>query len=133
MLGDARGVGGFEIESCLKAFLVLFGIFALDFVVNRVIVGGGNGFEGIIRCQAGDLLENVDEVADVVIANIIADVIIAIAAPVKAHIRAGGVFICSGISAERRQDVLDALDAAGYAVLDVCDRGGWCAMAARRA
>ena len=92
-----------------------------------------NGFEGIIRCQAGDLLENVDEVADVVIANIIADVIIAIAAPVKAHIRAGGVFICSGISAERRQDVLDALDAAGYAVLDVCDRGGWCAMAARRA
>ena len=92
-----------------------------------------NGFEEIIRCQAGDLLENVDEVADVVIANIIADVIIAIAAPVKAHIRAGGVFICSGISAERRQDVLDALDAAGYAVLDVCDRGGWCAMAARRA
>ena len=92
-----------------------------------------NGFEGIIRCQAGDLLENVDEVADVVIANIIADVIIAIAAPVKAHIRAGGVFICSGNSAERRQDVLDALDAAGYAVLDVCDRGGWCAMAARRA
>ena len=91
-----------------------------------------NGFEGIIRCQAGDLLENVDEVADVVIANIIADVIIAIAAPVKAHIRAGGVFICSGISAERRQDVLDALKAAGYEVLDVCDRGGWCAMAARR-
>lgn len=91
-----------------------------------------NGFENTIRCQAGDLLENVDEVADVVIANIIADVIIMIAAPVKAHIREGGVFICSGISAERRQDVLDALNAAGYEVLDVCDRGGWCAMAARR-
>lgn len=91
-----------------------------------------NGFENTIRCQAGDLLENVDEVADVVIANIIADVIIMIAAPVKAHIREGGVFICSGISAERRQDVLDALKAAGYEVLDVCDRGGWCAMAARR-
>ena len=92
-----------------------------------------NGFENVIRCQAGDLLENVDEVADVVIANIISDVFVMIAAPVKAHIREGGVFICSGISAERRQDVLDALDAAGYALLDVCDRGGWCAMAARRA
>ena len=91
-----------------------------------------NGFENVIRCQAGDLLENVDEVADVVIANIISDVIVMIAAPVKAHIREGGVFICSGISAERRQDVLDALDAAGYALLDVCDRGGWCAMAARK-
>ena len=89
-----------------------------------------NGFEDVIRCQAGDLLENVDEVADVVIANIISDVIVMIAAPVKAHIRPGGVFICSGVSAERRQDVLDALNAAGYALLDVCDRGGWCAMAA---
>ena len=91
-----------------------------------------NGFEDVIRCQAGDLLENVDEVADVVIANIISDVIVMIAAPVKAHIRPGGVFICSGVSAERRQDVLDALNAAGYALLDVCDRGGWCAMAARK-
>ena len=91
-----------------------------------------NGFEDVIRCQAGDLLENVDEVADVVIANIISDVIVMIAAPVKAHIRPGGVFICSGVSAERRQDVLDALNAAGYAQLDVCDRGGWCAMAARK-
>lgn len=91
-----------------------------------------NGFEGVIRCKAGDLLENVDEQADVVIANIIADVIIMMAEPVKRHIRAGGTFICSGISAERRQDVLDALENAHYEVLDVCQRGGWCAMAARR-
>lgn len=91
-----------------------------------------NGFERVIRCQAGDLLENVDACADVVIANIIADVVISMAAPVKKHIADGGIFICSGISAERRQDVLDALDAAGYALLDVRERGGWCAMAARK-
>ena len=64
------------------------------------------------------------------IANIIADVTIMIAAPVKNHIAEGGKFICSGISSERRQDVYDALIAAGYNVLDVCERGGWCAMAA---
>lgn len=92
-----------------------------------------NGFEDKIRCAAGDLLENVNEVADVVIANIIADVIIQMAAPVRAHIAPGGLFICSGISAERKQDVLDALKGADYDVLDVCERGGWCAMAARRA
>ena len=88
-----------------------------------------NGFEGLIRCKAGDLLENVEEQADVVIANIIADVIIMMAAPVRKHIKDGGRFICSGISSERRQDVLDELDRAGYTVLDVYERGGWCAIA----
>ncbi len=88
-----------------------------------------NGFEGLIRCKAGDLLENVDEQADVVIANIIADVIIMMAAPVRKHIKEGGRFICSGISSERKQDVLDELDKAGYTVLDVYERGGWCAIA----
>ena len=89
-----------------------------------------NGFEGQIRCVAGNLLDEVNEKADIVIANIIADVIIMIAAPVKNHIAEGGKFICSGISSERRQDVYDALIEAGYNVLDVSERGGWCAMAA---
>ncbi len=91
-----------------------------------------NGFEGKIRCAAGDLLESVDEVADVVIANIIADVIIGMAEPVRAHIVPGGTFICSGISSERRADVEGALNAAGYEIFDVRERGGWCAMAAKR-
>jgi len=89
-----------------------------------------NGYEGKIRCVAGNLLDEVNEKADIVIANIIADVIIMIAAPVKNHIAEGGKFICSGISSERRQDVYDALIEAGYNVLDVSERGGWCAMAA---
>ena len=91
-----------------------------------------NGYEGRIRCMAGDLLENVAEQADIVIANIIADVIIMMAAPVKAHIKDGGMFICSGISKERRDDVLDALNDAKYKVLDVCEKGGWCAIAAEK-
>ena len=91
-----------------------------------------NGYEGKIRCMAGDLLENVAEQADIVIANIIADVIIMMAAPVKAHIKDGGMFICSGISKERRDDVLDALNDAKYKVLDVCEKGGWCAIAAEK-
>ena len=91
-----------------------------------------NGFESKIRCKAGDLLENVEEQADVVIANIIADVIIMMAAPVKNHIKDNGIFICSGISIERKEDVLDALHQAQYEVLDVCTKGGWCAMACRK-
>lgn len=87
-----------------------------------------NGLEGVIRVRQGDLLEAVDEVADLVIANIIADVIIAFAAPVRAHIRPGGRFICSGIAREKQQAVLDALEAAGYRQLDVRNQGEWTAI-----
>ena len=91
-----------------------------------------NGFEGAIEMRCGDLLEVVDEQADVVIANIIADVIIGLAAPVKPHIVDGGIFICSGIAVNRLEDVLAALGAAGYEVLDTLVEGEWAAVASRK-
>ena len=94
-----------------------------------------NGFAEKIEVRCGDLLSAVDDAsrgADVVIANIIADVIIGLAAPVRPFIREGGVFICSGIAVNRLEDVLDALKAAGYGVLDAVTKGEWSAVAARR-
>ncbi len=91
-----------------------------------------NGFEGRIRCVAGDLFENVDEQADIVIANIIADVVVMLATPVKRHIADGGIFICSGIAKDRKPEVMDALNEARYEILDDMERGGWCAMACRK-
>jgi len=90
-----------------------------------------NGFEGVIEVRCGDLLEVVDAKADVVIANIIADVIIGLAGPVKPHIADGGVFICSGIAVNRLEDVLEALNRAGYQVLDTLTKGEWSAVAAK--
>jgi len=91
-----------------------------------------NHFENVIRAQEGDLLKAVSETAEVVIANIIADVICMMAAPVRAHIREGGMFICSGIARERKQEVIDALNAANYRDLEVLDDGEWTAIAARK-
>ena len=106
----------------------------LDAVAVRVAAENVriNGFEGVIDVRCGDLLDVVQESGDVVIANIIADVIIMLARPVRERIADGGIFICSGISAERRGDVLHALDEADYELLDVLDQGEWCAMAARK-
>ncbi|MGI6239369.1 MAG: 50S ribosomal protein L11 methyltransferase [Christensenellales bacterium] len=92
-----------------------------------------NGFAGVIRTRAGDLLDAVDEQADIVTANIITDVILAIAAPVRAHIRTGGMFICSGIPRARKGDVLRALTEAGYQSLDARERGEWMAVAGVKA
>jgi hypothetical protein len=44
----------------------------------------------------------------------------------------GGLFVCSGIIREKRDDVYAALTAAGYEILDERARGDWCAFAARK-
>lgn len=106
----------------------------LDAVAVRVAAENArlNGLSDVIDVRCGDLLEAVDERADVVIANIIADVIIGMALPVRDHINDGGVFICSGIAVNRLEDVLDALKDAGYQVLDALTEGEWSAVAARK-
>ena len=90
-----------------------------------------NGFENVIECKVGDLLEVADGKKDVVIANIIADVIIGIAKPVRAFVKPGGVFICSGIAREREDDTIRALKNAGYASLDIRHQGEWTAIACK--
>ncbi|MBR1822589.1 MAG: 50S ribosomal protein L11 methyltransferase [Clostridia bacterium] len=106
----------------------------LDAVAVRVAAENVkiNGYEGVIDVRCGDLLDVVEESGDVVIANIIADVIIMLAKPVRQRIADGGLFICSGISVERREDVLQALADANYEVLDALTQGEWCAVAARK-
>jgi len=91
-----------------------------------------NGFSDKISCRCGDLLEVVDVSGDVVIANIIADVICMLAKPVRERIVENGLFICSGIAVDRRDDVIAALNEANYEILDCPVKGEWAAFAARK-
>ena len=134
---DVIDVGtGTGILAIAAAHMGAKDVLAIDFDPVAVRVAKENirinGFSDVIRAREGDLLEAVEETADVVIANIIAEVIRMMAAPVRAHIRKDGLFICSGIARERKQEVLDALDAAGYRDLEILDDGEWTAIAARK-
>lgn len=91
-----------------------------------------NGLESEIDVRQGDLLAQVTDTADLVIANIIADVICALASPVRARLREGGVFLCSGIIKDREPDVVEALTGAGYTLIETRYMGEWLAIAARR-
>jgi len=90
-----------------------------------------NQLTDIVRVKHGDLLENSDEKADVIVANIIADVICYLCGPVKKHLLSGGTFICSGIIREREEDVQHALAAAGYTVVNRMAKGSWVCLAAQ--
>lgn len=106
----------------------------LDAVAVRVAAQNAeiNGFGEVITARCGDLLDVVDVSGDVVIANIIADVIVMLARPVRERIVDGGVFICSGIAVERREDVRRSLLDADYELLDEPVKGEWAAFAARK-
>ena len=87
---------------------------------------------------AGDVLEDTavqdmykGKNYDVVVANIVADIIIALTKQVPDYIKQAGIFVCSGIIVERKQDVLDALAAAKFSVVEVVEKASWAAIAAR--
>lgn len=90
-----------------------------------------NGLSSVVRVAHGDLLERREEKADVIVANIIADVICFLCGPAKKHLLPGGVFICSGIIREREEDVQHALSSAGYTVINRLAKGEWVCLAAR--
>ena len=92
-----------------------------------------NGLSNVVRVAHGDLLEKREEKADVIVANIIADVICYLCGPVKKHLLEGGTFICSGIIREREEDVQRALAAAGYIVCNRLAKGEWVCLAAKLA
>ena len=81
--------------------------------------------------KQGNLLDVVSEPADVVIANIIADVIIILLGDIKRILLPGGLFIASGIIDLRLEDVLAALEKAGVEVLEVKRKNDWCCTVAR--
>lgn len=127
---------GTGILAIAAAYMGAKHVLAIDFDPIAIRVAreniAMNGFADVICAREGDLLEQVDEVADVVVANIIADVIIMLAGPVVNHIRSDGIFICSGIAREKKNEVVVALENAGYQDLEVLDDGEWTAIAARR-
>ena len=92
-----------------------------------------NGLEDRIEARCGDLLSGEPEaLCQVCVANIIADVIVSFAAPLRAHIRENGFFVASGIIRERTEEVRRALLEAGYVILEEMHRGEWTAFLSRR-
>lgn len=65
---------------------------------------------------------------DVIAANIVADVIIALLPTVKKLIAPGGTFVCSGIIEERLPDVLSAMEKENITPTHKSTSGGWVAM-----
>jgi len=80
----------------------------------------------------GGFAESIGEDYDVVVANIVADVIIALAPAAFRHARPGAVFITSGIIEEREEPVMQAILDAGFELVEPVRQGGWSCMVFRK-
>ncbi|MDR0397147.1 MAG: 50S ribosomal protein L11 methyltransferase [Oscillospiraceae bacterium] len=101
-----------------------------------------NALSEHIRALAADLLEGLDQSADtrayvigradLVIANILADVIIRLAPSAFTALRTGGRIVASGIIKDRVKDVREAFSQTGFIIERERSSGEWVAMVARK-
>ena len=68
---------------------------------------------------------------DVVLANLVADVLVAVAPDLRARLAPGGTLVCAGIIAEKESKVAGALDAFGLRVSGRDQQGDWVRLIAR--
>lgn len=92
-----------------------------------------NKLSDVIEVREGDLLHGTEGVADVIVANIIADIIILLLPDIPGKLAADGVFLASGIITERRADVEKAAAANGLRLAHAAERGGWVVLEFKRA
>ena len=91
-----------------------------------------NGVEKIVEVKQGNLLDGVPGEADVIVANLIADLILKMAPAIPVHLKPSGCFVGSGIIKDRLPDVTDALSRQGLTVTRVREAGEWAAVVACR-
>ena len=78
-----------------------------------------------VEYKVNNLLDGIDEKFDIIIANIVADVIIMLSEYLETNLSDGGVFLVSGIIAEKWSKVLDQLIAKGMLLEKKIEEDGW--------
>lgn len=80
----------------------------------------------------GDLLDTVKEPADIVVANILAEIIMTFTDDAFTVVKNGGLFITSGIIETRKEDVKQSLTNAGFVIEEVMMMEDWVTMVSRK-
>ena len=91
-----------------------------------------NNEDGHIAIFQSDLLKNMTGTADVIIANIIADIIIRMFDDVDTKLNPHGVILTSGIIADRISEVIEKAEQQGFVVDKMNEKAGWAAIIFRR-
>lgn len=92
-----------------------------------------NKVDKVARADFGDVTKGVDFQGNLVVANLMAELVAMISPGVPAHLCDKGIFISSGILTEKETMVKEAVESAGFEVIEINRKGEWCCIVARKA
>ena len=78
----------------------------------------------------GDLTVGVDYKADIVVANLLADIVMRLSKDVTRHLGEKGIFITSGILTEKSEAVERCIEDCGFRIVEKAVLGEWCSLVA---
>ena len=79
-----------------------------------------------------DLVNKIGSGYDVIVANIVADVLIAMSKLFSKFLRQDGTLIMSGVISERKDEVIDAVKANGFTLKSIQEKDGWVAISMKK-
>lgn len=91
-----------------------------------------NGLENSVEIKKGDLLDVVNSKAELVVANIIAEVIIMLADDIDQVIKDNGFFIASGIIKSKVEEVENKIISVGLKHIETIVKGEWAVVVAQK-
>ena len=94
-------------------------------------IGKGTTFELDKNAIKGMQHMTADMQYDIVVANILADVIIPLSGVVRPFMKENGLFITSGIIADKEADVVAAMKENGFDIVDVVHMNDWVSVIAK--
>ncbi|MBD8003622.1 50S ribosomal protein L11 methyltransferase [Bacillus norwichensis] len=86
----------------------------------------------VVTVEKNDLLNGITKQADIIVANILAEVIISFANEAAKAVKKGGFFITSGIIEQKCEEVKTVLQDAGFTIEETIRMEDWAAFIARR-
>ncbi|MDQ0339615.1 ribosomal protein L11 methyltransferase [Caldalkalibacillus uzonensis] len=91
-----------------------------------------NGVASQVKVKQNNLLDHIDQVADIIVANILAEVILRFITDAYDRLRRGGYFITSGIISQKKQEVEEALVSHGFTIVETVFMEDWVAFIAKK-
>ncbi|MGD6847162.1 50S ribosomal protein L11 methyltransferase [Rossellomorea aquimaris] len=91
-----------------------------------------NKVQQTVTVDANNLLNDVSGQADVIVANILAEIILRFTLDAFELVKPGGFFITSGIIQPKKQEVRDALVSAGFIIEEIMVMEDWVAIIAKK-
>ncbi|MGI8383293.1 50S ribosomal protein L11 methyltransferase [Robertmurraya sp. P23] len=127
---------GTGVLSIASAMLGASSVLALDLdevaVKSAKINSKLNKTHEVVTVAQNNLLDGVDQQADVVVANILAEVIVRFTDDVARVVKNDGYFISSGIILQKKDEVRAAIERSGFEIIETIQMEDWIAMIAKR-